>query len=446
MTLTVTDAFRSTGLGDLQRRRVLDAMIRIASRYGYSRASVARVIEEAGSSRSAFYARFGGRTDCFLAAYRDVVERMRASVGSAAERSAPGARPGAVIDALLAEATENPASARLVLVEALAAPPSVRAEHERLIADIERMIDAFILDQAGAERSLRVPAAALLAGVGGIVSIRVLRGELGSLPALREDLLAWVDAYRLHDPGVKWGPRAWEELERRFPPEPGEPYRDPALLPRGRSALPPETAAAARRQRILDATAKLTAAGGYSALRVSDIVRVARVPRGAFYSHFRGKQDAFHAAQTGAMQEGMAAAASQFSVPAPWPERIWNAGRAFFGYVGRHPELAYLDFVETYAVGPEAILVRHENQMAFTLFLEEGYRQGPAAERLPRIASEAIASAIYGLMRRQVLRGRTEMMPAVLPAATYTILAPFIGPEPAMEFIEAKVRAAAPAA
>ena len=31
-----------------------------------------------------------------------------------------------------------------------------------------------------------------------------------------------------------------------------------------------------------------------------------------------------------------------------------------------------------------------DNRMAYTLFLEDGYRQRPEAERLPRLCSEAI--------------------------------------------------------
>ena len=66
--------------------------------------------------------------------------------------------------------------------------------------------------------------------------------------------------------------------------------------------------------------------------------------------------------------------------------------------------------------------------MAYTLFLEDGYRQGERGRSLPRLCSEAISDAILGLMRWQVVEGRTERMLEILPEAAYVALAPFIGP------------------
>jgi hypothetical protein len=106
------------------------------------------------------------------------------------------------------------------------------------------------------------------------------------------------------------------------------------------------------------------------------------------------------------------------------------------------PDLVYVDIIESYAAGPAAIRHSFDNRMAYTLFLEDGYRQSPAAEALPRLCSEAIGGAILGLLRWQVDEGRTEQMLEVLPQAAYLALAPFIGPLAAVELIEAKVAAA----
>jgi hypothetical protein len=105
--------------------------------------------------------------------------------------------------------------------------------------------------------------------------------------------------------------------------------------------------------------------------------------------------------------------------------------------VADHPDLAHMEIVETYAAGRAAIQRAHDSRMAYGLFLEEGFRlraSGPP----PRSFSEAIAGAIFGLMRRQVLEDRTTEMRGLLPAATFVALAPFIGPEEAMVFVESK--------
>ncbi len=96
-----------------------------------------------------------------------------------------------------------------------------------------------------------------------------------------------------------------------------------------------------------------------------------------------------------------------------------------------------MDLVESYAAGPAAIRRSFENWIAYTLFLEEGYRQRPEAESLPRLCSEAIGGAIHELLRRQVVRGRGGAMLEILPQAAYVALAPFIGIEASLALVRA---------
>ena len=77
--------------------------------------------------------------------------------------------------------------------------------------------------------------------------------------------------------------------------------------------------------------------------------------------------------------------------------------------------------------------------MAYTLFLEEGYRQRPEAERLPRLCSEAVAGAILELLRRRTVEGDATKVCELAPHAVYVALAPFIGPAAALELVEGKV-------
>jgi AcrR family transcriptional regulator len=211
-------------------------------------------------------------------------------------------------------------------------------------------------------------------------------------------------------------------------------------LPRGRSALPKETAAEERRRRLLDATAKVAARSGYSGLTVARIAAAARVSRTAFYSHFDGKEEAVRAAQIHGLQEAMGVVAAEYSPAAPWPQRVGRAMHAFLTNVGSKPDYARLDFIESFAAGHETVRHRHENQMAFGLFLEEGYRQNAGAAGLPRVCSEAIGGAMFGMVRKLAVEDRIHRILSLLPAAGYTILAPFIGPEDAATQVQAWAR------
>lgn len=81
--------------------------------------------------------------------------------------------------------------------------------------------------------------------------------------------------------------------------------------------------------------------------------------------------------------------------------------------------------------------------MAYTLFLEEGYRQRPEAEGLPRLCSEAIAGGILELMRKQTVAGEIKTIPALAPQVIYLALAPFIGPMEALTFVRERLTDAA---
>jgi AcrR family transcriptional regulator len=171
-------------------------------------------------------------------------------------------------------------------------------------------------------------------------------------------------------------------------------------------------------------------------MTVGDVVATAGVTREAFYAQFRGKGDAFLAVQAFGLERSVSLTAGRFFGSDSWRDRVWGGLEAMLSYVAGQRDLVFVDLVESFAAGPAAIRRSFENRMAYTLFLEDGYRQRLEAEALPRICSEAIAGAIHELMRRQVVAGRTERMLEILPQVVYVTLAPFAGPEAALRLIE----------
>src|SRR4051794_34552747 len=424
------------------REQLLTGMVQVASAGGYSCASVARLVDRTGVSRRAFYAQFRDREDCFLAAYRAVVARGRTALSTAAAASSPADRPRAVLDALVHQIVMDPAAARLVFLEADGAPLPVRREHWAVLQAVEVELDRFLCRRATSGPPLQIPAAALRTAIQTIVSMRLLREEADSLPGLLDDLVTWVGCYRLPAGENLRSQRFWSDLEGRFPPLPRRELERPSLLPRGRSALVPDGAAAKRRSRILEATIRTTAAKGYAAVTVAEIVAAARLTKGAFYSHFDSKLDAFLAAQRLGLQETLAAAAAAFYAERAWPDRVWAGLREFLRYFAENPEAAVFGIIEVHAAGEAAIRLEHDTRTAFTVFLEEGHRERAAAgASLPPITSEAVAAANYGLLRREVLRGKTEYAVRLLPQTAYLTLAPFLGPVETLAFIEGQVRA-----
>jgi AcrR family transcriptional regulator/DNA-binding MarR family transcriptional regulator len=196
-------ALRANGLApeqvvEIQRARIVGAMVEVVLELGVGEVSVAQVVARAGVSRRTYYEIFTDREDCFLGALDDAVERIAAVVVPAYRRkgSARGARAWrerirtALIE-LLGLFEEDPGLGRFVVVESLAAGPRALALRDRVL---ERLIAAVdegrTLTGAQAGASSAPPALTAEGIVGAVGSILYARlaarprtGEGASPPA-----------------------------------------------------------------------------------------------------------------------------------------------------------------------------------------------------------------------------------------------------------------------
>jgi AcrR family transcriptional regulator len=439
---------RSATVGGGQRERLIEGMTQVAARYGYREASVARVVEGAGVSRATFYEHFADKEACFLAAFERAARRIELALPRIEAEYSPAHRAAELLADLLSNMVRDPAAARILLVEALAGGPEVRRAHERFMLGVEATFEEWLAGPGEYGVRLTVPGRAVMEGTCGVLLMRCFRGETAGLTELRDDIVTWIHSYAAPEDQPRLSPAEWRRLGAGLTPEPitGVAAEPVTRLPRGRSAVAPESVIGAQRQRILTAVGQLARMKGYAATTVADIVKAAAVTRESFYDLFRNKEDAFLAAQISVLEQTISLSAAGFFPGETWPARIWGGLRALFSHVSMEPDAVYLDVIESYAAGEAAMRRSFDNRMTYGLFFEDGYRQRPEAENLPRLCSETVGGAIVGLMRWQVGEGRTEQMLEVLPQAAYVVLAPFIGPAAAIAFVEAKaVEEGAPA-
>jgi AcrR family transcriptional regulator len=193
----------------------------------------------------------------------------------------------------------------------------------------------------------------------------------------------------------------------------------------------------------VEATARAVRAKGYPATTIADIVAAAGTSRGVFYGQFQNKQEAFLAAQTVALQQGLTIASAAFFTGRGWPEQVWNGLDALFGYLAGVPDLTHLMLIEPYSAGRAAMDRIVDTMRTLSLFLEEGYHRGSRAERLPRTCSDAIAGAIHELLYDAAERDRVRELRELLPQAVYVALGPFLGPVAARKAVDELALAAA---
>lgn len=422
-----------------QRDRLIEAMIELAGQVGYQSLSIAQISARAGVSSATFYEQFSDREECLLAAYRAVTEGTLARMQSALEAGewAQAARPA--FGELLRSVQNDPDGGRVMFVEALTGGPRLREELAQVLNVMEQSSERLLDSAPEGASTLDIPGRALMGAVRHVVSRHLRTHNEDRLGDLTEDMLSWMASYAVPAGSLRWsvGPGALLGAPAGKGGESSRPAAVPTLelprLPRGRHGLPPGVVARSQRTRILLATASVTMSKGYAGTTVADIVAAAGVAKEAFYKHFSDKEEAFLEAQQHPTQHILDTLVSAYFSVDEWPERIWRGLRTLLELIAGNPILAHLRLVECYAAGPAAIRRAEDITRSFTIFLEEGYRQGPQAEELPRLCSQTISGAIFELVQREVGEGRVAEVPLMLPQLAYISIAPFLGPQRAIE-------------
>ena len=173
-----------------QRERLLEAAIRVVATKGYGAMTVSDLTGEAGVSRTTFYELFEDKETCFLAAYDNAVDVLVRRVTRAyeAERDWPD-RAAAGLAALLETLADEPALARLSLVDVGNAGP---AAQRRYRAAIQRLTPLFEEGRDFAPRGRNLPANTSRMAIGavtGLLADELVAGRAEQLPGLLSDVL-----------------------------------------------------------------------------------------------------------------------------------------------------------------------------------------------------------------------------------------------------------------
>jgi AcrR family transcriptional regulator/DNA-binding MarR family transcriptional regulator len=158
-------------LNDLQRARIVGAMVSEACERGAGSVTVAHVVARSGVSRRTFYELFTDRDDCFLAAFEQVLtvasgRVLDAYVAQARLSWRERIRAGLV--ALLAFLDEEPAIGCVIVSESSSGGPRVLARRE----EIRRKLIAAIDEGRGeAKNGTAIPALMAEGVCGGVLAV-----------------------------------------------------------------------------------------------------------------------------------------------------------------------------------------------------------------------------------------------------------------------------------
>lgn len=201
--------------------------------------------------------------------------------------------------------------------------------------------------------------------------------------------------------------------------------------PPGRQQLSREFITQHQRARIITALAVETAAQGYRAVTVADIVRRAGIARNTFYENFSSKQDCFLATQDYAVQEALRRVVAAACKVEGWEGRVDAGLAAFLRYVASEPALAYTCIVEALSAGPASLARYEESLEYFVALLRIGRETSPRGEELPETLEETIIGGIFWIIYQRIIRGETEQIETLRPELVEFALTPYIGGEAA---------------
>jgi AcrR family transcriptional regulator len=166
-------------------------MTEAVGRDGYQAARVADVISRAGVSRKTFYEHFEDKEQCFVAAYRQGLDRLLATTHEAFDAQdewVDSLRAG--LTALLNGLANDPAVARICFAEVMSAgPKAVECRNEAMVG----FTDIFDAGREVAEADL--PGFVSLGIVGGLSEIlyrEIIAGDVEELPQLVPELMYMI--------------------------------------------------------------------------------------------------------------------------------------------------------------------------------------------------------------------------------------------------------------
>ena len=178
---------------------------------------------------------------------------------------------------------------------------------------------------------------------------------------------------------------------------------------------------------------RVSAAKGYEATTVADIVEYAGVPRETFDEMFESKEACFLEAYEAVFDILVAHVTAAFRAASdePWPEQIAAGLRALVELLSMEADIARMAMVEVTAAGDDA-RERYRAMFArFTPFFEEGRTYADQDAELPADTARFAVGGAASMIFDEVRAGRGPELKRILPDLVFAVLMPYLGSEAA---------------
>lgn len=168
----------------------------------------------------------------------------------------------------------------------------------------------------------------------------------------------------------------------------------------------PAEVAGHQRARIHSATIEIVAARGYGALRVREVVRMARVSSRTFYENFESKEDCFLRTYEMVMRRASRRIIAAQAGDRDWRDRPLLVFAALASELESEPNAARFALIEAYAAGPEALEQVRLAERTFEAMLGESFARAPGGILVPPLIVEGMIGGVAGVTRARLQDNR----------------------------------------
>ncbi|HEU4944530.1 MAG TPA: TetR/AcrR family transcriptional regulator [Solirubrobacterales bacterium] len=181
-----------------KQRRITKAIAELTAEQGYEATKIADIVRRAGVARKTLYDNFEGKEEVFLAAFDAAVDEAMSRIEESCAEVEGGweERIEAGLAAFLGYVAEEPALARMCMIEVLSATPAATQRYEDAM---QRFVELTKRNVPHDERLPETIEETLVGGVAWIVYQQIRRHEADKAPDLLPELSEFMLAPWLAD-------------------------------------------------------------------------------------------------------------------------------------------------------------------------------------------------------------------------------------------------------
>ncbi len=173
-----------------------------------------------------------------------------------------------------------------------------------------------------------------------------------------------------------------------------------------------------QRARIQSATLEIIGEGGYEALTVREITRLAKVSSRAFYEHYADKTDCFLGVHKLIVHRVARSIVTAQAAEPDWREQLRATFAAFLGELERDPAAARLLLNEAYVAGSASFDQVRRAERTFETRIADCFASAPESIEVSPLVTKGIASAMICLSRSRLLDGQEDELSGLAPTLT----------------------------